>query len=116
MPLGEELFSQQILEERDRLSKEASKLKSQLAGYENFETKRATYEQQLEESKQPIINLKQQGISIAPATGRFQHVADLLRPAYYRLKELVLASGYIHNTSFTKNTWPKRYLVGHNSC
>lgn len=60
MTPGQELFLQQILEERDRLFRETSRLKSQLAGYENFETERATYQQQLEENKQTIIKLKQQ--------------------------------------------------------
>jgi transposase len=45
----------------------------------------------------------QQGISIAPATlnGWFQNVADLMRPAYYRLKELVLSSDYIQSDETT---------------
>jgi hypothetical protein len=60
MAPGEELFLQQVLEDRDRLFREASKLKSQLAGYENFETERAAYQRQLEENKQAIIMLKQQ--------------------------------------------------------
>lgn len=40
---------------------------------------------------------QQQGISISASTinGWFQDVADLMRPAYYRLKELVLSSDYI---------------------
>ena len=40
---------------------------------------------------------KQQGISIPPATinGWFREEADLMRPTYYRLKELVLSSDYI---------------------
>jgi transposase len=50
-----------------------------------------------------IQMFKQQGISIAPATinGWFGDVADLMRPAYYRLKELVLASGYIQSDETT---------------
>ena len=50
-----------------------------------------------------IQMFKQQGISIAPATinGWFAGVADLMRPAYYRLKELVLASGYIQSDETT---------------
>jgi transposase len=50
-----------------------------------------------------IQMFRQQGISIAPATinGWFQDVADLIRPAYYRLKELVLASGYIQSDETT---------------
>jgi transposase len=50
-----------------------------------------------------IQMFKQQGISIAPATinGWFQEVADLIRPTYYRLKELVLASDYIQSDETT---------------
>lgn len=46
---------------------------------------------------------KQQGISIAPATinGWFHDVADLMRPTYYRLKELVLSSDYIQSDETT---------------
>jgi transposase len=44
-----------------------------------------------------IKMLKQQGISIPPSTINdwIQDVADLMRPAYYRLRELVLSSDYI---------------------
>jgi transposase len=50
-----------------------------------------------------IQMFKQQGISIAPATinGWFQDVADLMRPTYYRLKELVLSSDYIQSDETT---------------
>jgi len=50
-----------------------------------------------------IQMFKQQGISIAPATinGWFGDVADLMRPSYYRLKELVLCSGYIQSDETT---------------
>jgi transposase len=50
-----------------------------------------------------IQMFKQQGISIAPATinGWFREVADLMRPTYYRLKELVLASDYIQGDETT---------------
>ena len=46
---------------------------------------------------------KQQGISIPPSTINDwnQEVADLMRPAYYRLKELVLASDYIQSDETT---------------
>jgi transposase len=49
MTVEEELFLQQILENRDELYRETSRLKSQLSGYQNFESERATYQQQLEE-------------------------------------------------------------------
>jgi len=50
-----------------------------------------------------IQMFKQQGISIPPSTINDwnQEVADLMRPAYYRLKELVLASGYIQSDETT---------------
>lgn len=60
MTVEEEVFLQQILEERDQLYRETSKLRGQLSGYEDFATERATYQQQLDESKQTISKLKQQ--------------------------------------------------------
>lgn len=66
-----------------------------------------------------IQMFKQQGISIAPATinGWFQDVADLIRPTYYRLRELVLASDYIQSDETTipiinneKHTTIKGYI------
>lgn len=66
-----------------------------------------------------IEMFKQQGISIAPATinGWFQNVADLLRPTYYRLKELILTSDYIQSDETTipiinneKHTTIKGYI------
>jgi len=60
MTTGDEDFVQQLLEERDRLFRETSRLKSQLAGYESFESERASYQQQLLEKDHTIIKLKQQ--------------------------------------------------------
>jgi len=60
MTVEEELFLQQILENRDELYRETSRLKSQLSGYQNFESERATYEKLLIERDQAIIKLKQQ--------------------------------------------------------
>ncbi|MCG2687944.1 IS66 family transposase [Candidatus Parcubacteria bacterium] len=60
MTVDEELFLQQILEDRDRLFRETSRLKSQLSGFQNFDSERTTYQQQLEENKQTINKLKQQ--------------------------------------------------------
>lgn len=54
MTVDEEVFLQQILEERDRLFREASRLKSQLSGYENFESERTSYQQQIIEKDQVI--------------------------------------------------------------
>lgn len=60
MTVEEELFLQQILEERDRLFRETSKLKSQLISFQNFDTEKASYEKLLIEKDQTIIKLKQQ--------------------------------------------------------
>jgi len=60
MTVGEEGFLQQILEERDRLFRETSRLKSQLASYENFESERASYSQLLNQKDETIKRLKQQ--------------------------------------------------------
>ena len=60
MTVEEELFLHQILEGRDQLFRETSKLKSQLSGYQNFESERASYEKQLTEKDQAILKLKQQ--------------------------------------------------------
>ena len=57
---GEEGFLQQILEERDRLFRETSRLKSELAGYENFESERASYSQLINQKDETIKKLKQQ--------------------------------------------------------
>jgi transposase len=56
MTVDEELFLQQILEDRDRLFRETSRLKSQLSSFENFDSERATYQQQIIEKDQKIIN------------------------------------------------------------
>jgi transposase len=60
MTVDEELFLQQILEDRDRLFRETSRLKSQLSSFEDFDSERTTYQQQLEQNKQTINKLKQQ--------------------------------------------------------
>lgn len=60
MTVEEELFLQQILEERDRLFRETSRLKSQLTSFQNFGTEKASYEKLLIEKDQTIIKLKQQ--------------------------------------------------------
>ena len=60
MTTEEEVFLQQILEQRDELYRETSKLKSQLSSFENFGSERTSYQQQLEENKQTITKLKQQ--------------------------------------------------------
>jgi len=57
MTVDEDGFLQQILEERDRLFRETSRLKSQLASYENFESERASYGQQLNQKDETINKL-----------------------------------------------------------
>ena len=59
MDAEDEIFLEQIIEERDRLFREASKLKSQLAGYENFESERTSYQQQIAQKDQRIDQLNQ---------------------------------------------------------
>lgn len=60
MTIDEELFLQQVLEDRDQLYRETSRLKSQLSGYENFEAERNSYQGLLNEKDQTILKLKQQ--------------------------------------------------------
>jgi len=60
MTANEDGFLQQVLEERDRLFRETSRLKSQLASYENFESERASYSQLINQKDETINKLKQQ--------------------------------------------------------
>lgn len=60
MTVDEELFLQQILEDRDRLYRETSRLKSQLSSFENFDSERTIYQKQITEKDQVIKKLKQQ--------------------------------------------------------
>jgi transposase len=60
MTVEEQLFVEQLLEDRDRLYRETSRLKSQLAGYENFDAQRASYQDLLEEKDKTIKKLKDQ--------------------------------------------------------
>ncbi|HEY5590246.1 MAG TPA: IS66 family transposase [Paludibacter sp.] len=60
MAIEQEVFIQQILEDRDRLFRETSRLKSHLASFENFGTERATYKQLLEQKDKTITKLQQQ--------------------------------------------------------
>lgn len=57
MITDEELFMQNILEERDRLFRETSKLRSQIQGYENFESERESYKKELSEKDAQIVKL-----------------------------------------------------------
>ena len=60
MTAEDEVFLQQILEERDRLFRETSRLESELANFENFGSERASYQQLLGEKDEIIRRLKQQ--------------------------------------------------------
>ena len=60
MTVEQEVFLQQILEDRDGLFRETSRLKSHLASFEDFGTERASFEQQISEKDQTITKLKQQ--------------------------------------------------------
>jgi transposase len=60
MTVDEEVFLQQILQERDRLFQETSRLKSQLSSYENFESERISYQKLLSQNEETINNLKRQ--------------------------------------------------------
>ncbi len=60
MTTEEEAFVQQVLEQRDALFQETSRLKSQLSGYQHFASERSAYQQQLEQSQQTIHRLQQQ--------------------------------------------------------
>ena len=60
MTAAEEAFLQHILQDRDGLFRETSKLKSQLANYENFESERVSYKQQIDQKDVTIARLKQQ--------------------------------------------------------
>ncbi|MCB0468384.1 MAG: IS66 family transposase [Aequorivita sp.] len=60
MTKEEELFIQQILEERDQLYRETSKLRSQLSGYQDFASERASYQQEITKKDNTISRLQQQ--------------------------------------------------------
>ena len=60
MTADKEAFLQQILQERDRLFRETSRLNSQLASLENFESERDSYTEQLNQKEETIRKLKQQ--------------------------------------------------------
>ncbi len=59
MTTEEELFVQQILEHRDELYRETARLKSQLAGFQNFQSERTSYQQQITEKDKEIDHLGQ---------------------------------------------------------
>jgi transposase len=64
MTTEETLFLQEILEERDRLYREASRLRSQIEGYEDFENERVSYQKQLGEKDELIIEKENQILSL----------------------------------------------------
>ena len=69
MTAEDEAFLQQILEERDRLFRETSRLKSQLTGYENFESEKNLLH--------PTAQSKGRGHPKAATTGRDASAQDL---------------------------------------
>ena len=56
----EEVFLQQILEDRDRLFRENSKLKGQIASLEGFDAEKASLLAQIKDKDQHIDKLLQQ--------------------------------------------------------
>jgi transposase len=64
MTTEEALFLQDILEERDRLFRETSRLRSQIEGYEGFEIERASYQKQLIEKEELISEKEGQILSL----------------------------------------------------
>ena len=72
MTTEEELFLQQILEHRDELYRETSRLKSQLSGYQNFESERTSYQNQLSEKNQTIDQLGQTILKLKQQIGMLQ--------------------------------------------
>jgi len=60
MAVEQEAFLQQILEDRDQLYRETSRLKSQLSSFENFEKERVSYQQLIDQKDTTITKLKQQ--------------------------------------------------------
>lgn len=63
MTREEELFVQQLLEQRDALYRETSKLKSQLSGFDDFAAERTLFEEKLQKRDQ-IISQQEQRIKI----------------------------------------------------
>lgn len=60
MAVEQEAFLQQILEDRDQLYRETSRLKSQLSSFENFEKERVSYQQLIGQKDTTITKLIQQ--------------------------------------------------------
>lgn len=85
MTADEEAFLQQILEDRDRLFRETSRLKGQLTSYENFESERVSYQDQIAQKDQTInqmdttINQLDQTINQLDATiSKLKQQVDML--------------------------------------
>ncbi len=56
----ETLFLQTILEDRDHLFRETSRLRSRMEGYEHFEQERVSYQKKIVEQEEQIRSLQQQ--------------------------------------------------------
>lgn len=59
MTSKEEVILQQILQERDHFFREANRLKSQLSSYENFESERTSYQEQITQKDRKIAQQDQ---------------------------------------------------------
>lgn len=79
MTTEEEAFLQQILEDRDRLYRESSKLKDKLSGYENFEKERASLKQQIEEKEKQIDKLGQTVTHLDQTVNKLQQQVQMLQ-------------------------------------
>jgi transposase len=88
MIADDEFFLEQILEERDRLFREASMLKSQLACYENFESERASYQQLISQKDLKINHLEGQVSQLDQTINKLkQQVEKLLRKIWGKSSE-----------------------------
>lgn len=79
MTTEEELFVQQILEHRDQLYRETSRLKSQLSGYQNFESERTSYQQQIVKKDQEITEKDQKIEQLDQANFKLKQQIEMLQ-------------------------------------
>src|SRR5690348_9029526 len=88
MTVEEELFLEQILEERDRLFRESSRLKSQLSAYVNFDSERASFEAKLQEKDKTIGKLTQEKEKLTQEKEKLaQRIQMLLRKIWGKSSE-----------------------------
>lgn len=79
MTAEEEGFLQQILEQRDALFRETSRLKDKLSGYENFEKERASLKQQIDEKDQQIDKLGQTVTHLDQTVNKLKEQVQMLQ-------------------------------------